>query len=552
LAAVAIPALIDPNDYKDELGAAAKEHTGRDLTVDGDVSMTVFPWLGVKIGRATLGNGAGFSSSPFASAERVDVPADTASVSNLTLSMADMNVTGQLSIPSMAKAPRVTGKLDIAPFDLKALLGALGIEAPNTADPNVLGAVAVKTGLTASAKAVTLTPLILTLDDTNLTGSVGVADLAAGALRFDLKGDAIDLDRYLPPSVEGEAPKAAPPGAAATALPLDTLRGLNIVGKLVVDQIGIGKLKLSRVSASVDARDGLVKLSPVSATLYDGTYTGDIAVDAKGKVAKLSVNETLSGVQLAPLLTDLQGKAPIAGAASATVKATASGNSPDELKRGLNGNGSFKFTDGAINGINMAAMIRDAKAKLTGSGAAAGDAAPKTDFSVMGGTFKITKGVVNNPDFAAKSPLLRITGKGTASLVSEALDYRTTISVVATAKGQGGKDLGDLAGLDVPMIIGGTFAQPTYGIDPEMLLKLLASSKLKDVVGAQKAKVEQAVKEKLSGAVGGAVGGEVTKVLGGVLGGSTKEESGTASDGGTRKKVDPAAAATSALKSLLK
>ena len=46
LLAIAVPLLIDPNDYKDELVQAVKEHTGRELKVEGDISLSVFPWLG--------------------------------------------------------------------------------------------------------------------------------------------------------------------------------------------------------------------------------------------------------------------------------------------------------------------------------------------------------------------------------------------------------------------------------------------------------------------------------------------------------------------------
>lgn len=38
--------LVDWNNYKDTIQEQAKKHTGRDLTIAGDLSPSVFPWLG--------------------------------------------------------------------------------------------------------------------------------------------------------------------------------------------------------------------------------------------------------------------------------------------------------------------------------------------------------------------------------------------------------------------------------------------------------------------------------------------------------------------------
>ncbi|MDT0635793.1 AsmA family protein [Spectribacter hydrogenooxidans] len=65
-AAIALPLLIDPNDYRDQIGAAVEEKTGREFTMSGDISLSVFPWLGVEIGESRLANAEGFGDEPFA------------------------------------------------------------------------------------------------------------------------------------------------------------------------------------------------------------------------------------------------------------------------------------------------------------------------------------------------------------------------------------------------------------------------------------------------------------------------------------------------------
>lgn len=72
-AAIVIPMYVDPNDYKDEITALAKKHTGRDLQIPGDLGITVFPWLGVETGRLVLSNAEGFGTEPMVQAEGVEI-----------------------------------------------------------------------------------------------------------------------------------------------------------------------------------------------------------------------------------------------------------------------------------------------------------------------------------------------------------------------------------------------------------------------------------------------------------------------------------------------
>ncbi|MCW8890780.1 MAG: AsmA family protein, partial [Sedimenticola sp.] len=65
-AVIILPMVIDPNDYKGEIVSQVKEQTGRDLKIDGDLKLSVFPWLGIDIGGLSLSNAKGFGDKPFA------------------------------------------------------------------------------------------------------------------------------------------------------------------------------------------------------------------------------------------------------------------------------------------------------------------------------------------------------------------------------------------------------------------------------------------------------------------------------------------------------
>jgi AsmA protein len=69
IAAVALSLFFDPNDFRDEISTQVKAATGRDLVIEGDLSLSVFPWIAVNIGRTQLGNAEGFGDEPFLSFE---------------------------------------------------------------------------------------------------------------------------------------------------------------------------------------------------------------------------------------------------------------------------------------------------------------------------------------------------------------------------------------------------------------------------------------------------------------------------------------------------
>ena len=71
LAGVAL--LVDPNDYKDDITAAVDNATGRSLTLDGDLGLSLFPRIGITLGAAELSNAGGFGDAPFARFESAEL-----------------------------------------------------------------------------------------------------------------------------------------------------------------------------------------------------------------------------------------------------------------------------------------------------------------------------------------------------------------------------------------------------------------------------------------------------------------------------------------------
>ncbi|MFW2372613.1 MAG: AsmA family protein [Gammaproteobacteria bacterium] len=65
--------MFDANKYKHELAELAQSYTGRPIVLNGDVKLSLYPWIGVQLQNVTIGNKAGFSKKDFASIERFDI-----------------------------------------------------------------------------------------------------------------------------------------------------------------------------------------------------------------------------------------------------------------------------------------------------------------------------------------------------------------------------------------------------------------------------------------------------------------------------------------------
>ncbi|MGL4712725.1 MAG: AsmA family protein, partial [Shewanella sp.] len=283
-----------------------------------------------------------------------------------------------------------------------------------------------------------------------------------------LIGD-IDLDTLLP-KTEATAEQASAANTQAVEPDLSALKQLDVKFKLAVKSIKVANLSTQNWLMDVGIKNGVLDLTKLNADLYQGQLLVNAQVDARQAVASYQFDKKITGVHIRPLLKDAADVDLLAGTANFDMKGKGKSLIPEQLKKNLLVNGHFDINDGALYGVNIAQMIRSAQAKLKGDLSPDTQEERKTDFSSLTGRFSLENGIATNPDLAMSSPLLRLDGKGTANILTEALDYRLTASLVSTLKGQGGRDKDALAGIDIPLAITGTFQKPEYALDTKSLL----------------------------------------------------------------------------------
>jgi AsmA protein len=290
---------------------------------------------------------------------------------------------------------------------------------------------------------------------------------------------------------------------AASALPVETLRKLNVDGQLSLGKLKISDLIMQDIQLNLSAKNGIVTTQQSVKQFYQGSYTGNLSMDMRNKKPALAVNEKITHVQIEPLLKDFKGAARISGVVDASTQLQGQGNNTDELKSSLNGQLGFLLKDSVVKGFNLQKMIDRSKALISGAALPVDTKNDQSVFSEISGTATINNSLIENNNLVAKTSKLRASGKGNANLATEKLDYKISAKLLkseATAT-----EPEQVHDTPVNIIVGGTFSKPTYTLDIAALLTDKNKAKIEKLVDKNKDKINK-IADKLDKKLGPGVG----------------------------------------------
>ena len=208
---------------------------------------------------------------------------------------------GSLGAPNS----QLSGGFEILDTSPGKLLAALG-DAYQPADSRALETLSGTGVWQAGHQSIAFRDVTLKLDDTLLTGTLGIDDFDAPALHFDLQLNGIDLDRYLAePASPGKAEvSTASAGDDPTTIPLDALNDVPLKGRLQIAQLRASGVDVTNLDLGLENTANQLSLS-----LNGNAAGGSFRVTGSGNIA--AANPQLSGtaelVKLSPrqLLTAL-------------------------------------------------------------------------------------------------------------------------------------------------------------------------------------------------------------------------------------------------------
>ncbi|GHE22126.1 AsmA family protein [Halomonas urumqiensis] len=382
----------------------------------------------------------GDSALPLAMAFAMDadLAAGSAQLRDLELTGDDgLKVSGNLNLSSLYASPAYSGQISLAPLSLHPWLKRLSMM-PTLADESALSDVALTSPLEGNMQGVEFTGLTLVLDDSTFTGELGVG-LAGQRLDFDLQGDRLNLDSYMPPEAPAEEGSAALslPGVSqayadqpATLLPVEWLSTLDLDGQLTLGRLQLAGLEFSDVSLALSGRDGRQRLVGFESGFYEGELAASGELDLTRDDPHWQLAPRLSRLRIDSLLETLDDQpAPLRGRLNAEGELTSRGNTWPDLKRNLNGNIDTRIDDGAILEVNVSRELCTAAATLEGEQTTR-DWHPDTRFERAQASLRFRDGNVNSDDLLITIPGIELGGEGWFDLSSERFEARAAARVV--------------------------------------------------------------------------------------------------------------------------
>ena len=479
-----------------------------------------------------------------------DQGADTANVNLSTLQLANVQATAQVEASAVSSAPQFKGTLKTASFDLKALLTTLGIEPPVTSDAAAMTRVQADLAFSGTPEKIRIAPLQLKLDDSTLSGEAAITDVATQALRFNLKLDRLDADRYMPPESADKksSDKVAAAGGAAGAssagnssapagdlIPVEPLRGLNINGKFTAGEVVVKKIPVRDIGLSIKALNGDVQVSNLGAKLLQGSLSGSAGVDVRGAQPQIATNIDLQNLQMGDLLQPFVQTEVLTGRSSVKLDTRTSGNDMDTLLKQALGQLNLNVADGMLHGVNLNQVVVDAlKQKIGDFTLLMPDYETRLPKALKGDTqirnllanMKVENGHLITPAMNADTDAGQLNATGDIDLLEQSFDYRFGVVLASLA------DHKYLKGTEWPVRCKGGASIPVQDwCRPDMsafggVLQKAAGVAMRDkateklgeklgIEGASETEVKQQAEQKAKEKVNQELGKQLDKLFGG-------------------------------------
>ncbi|MEW5729950.1 MAG: AsmA family protein, partial [Pseudomonadota bacterium] len=303
-----------------------------------------------------------------------------------------------LSFKGEASQAAAKGELDLSVASVRDL-AKWATGKPLEMAGSGLGPFGVKGQLSAQGAKVALTQATIALDAIRAGGDLAVD---GGGARPKLTGrlavETLDINPYLPPEEKGKpTPASAGAGGGTTAKsdwsdePIDAsgLKAADVDFTLSVGAIKVRALEIGKSALHLVLNNGRMTADLTELALYKGAGKGRLVVDGGQPGVGLDTAFDLKGLQAAPFLAAAAGFDRIEGTASADLKVSGRGRTERQLVSSLAGNGAVMFLDGAIKGINLAAMVRNVTTAFSDT-----SGTQKTDFAELGGSWTMANGIV--------------------------------------------------------------------------------------------------------------------------------------------------------------
>jgi uncharacterized protein involved in outer membrane biogenesis len=320
-------------------------------------------------------------------------------------------------------------------------------------------------------------------EGSDLVASGELASVARRTGTFAIDAQTLDLDGLMaflaaatPAGARENAStdaSAAPP-VAAVPLQLDIT-----VAARQGRALGVAFTKLETAGKM---RGGVVALEGLKLEAFGGRFAGSAGFDGSQREPRYQWRGTFENLDVPALVAFAGSPGSMTGRLAGTVALAAAGVEPLQAMERARGTARVILTDGRVPGLDIVRTIVLAFGKPSGERPAGSGEA----FTRLAASLAVAGPTLTTSDLTLASRDLDMTGEGTLSLASQAVNLRADVMLSRELSAQAGRDLYRLARegdrIVVPARIGGTVASPTVFVDVQAALNRALRNRAEDEI----------------------------------------------------------------------
>jgi len=361
---------------------------------------------------------------------------------------ATVRVNGGVQEPAAAKG--IDLKLDAEGVDLATLSGLAGAKLPPIAPWKV------SLSLAGHAGAMGSDDIRIQLGEGDISGSLAFTQRKEKVPLLEAKFHSKLLDLA---TLQGEEEEKAGGSYkqkkekvfSSERLALDGLKALDAVVDYRADRLLVNKLEISSLEADLRLTGGVLSIEPLKAGIADSIAQGAMQLDAASAQPRLELKLAAKGLDLGKLLKEATGEETLSGKGDLSIDLMGQGKSVAAIMGSLNGHSRLLVGEGTLKTGAVDSLIG-------GLGKVVGTlVAEQKDTAVMhclASDFEIKKGVATSRALLVDTEYSTVFGEGNIDLGKETLDLLIKPEPKSAT-----------LNVAVPVQIGGTLANPSFGVE---------------------------------------------------------------------------------------
>ncbi|UAN53261.1 outer membrane assembly protein AsmA [Serratia sp. JSRIV002] len=342
-----------------------------------------------------------------------------------------------------------------------------------------------------ASQQIVLSQLMLSANDSQLTGSASAQFGPVPAYTLDLSATQLNLDALsgwqtkTPDEEKLPQPVTASPVIANQAddpqQNLQVLRDFNAQLKLKADQVTYRGMLISQLAVQASNQQGLMTVGTLSGKLAGGDFSLPGSMDARTDKPLIKLQPQLRHIELGEVLKAFD--MPLALTGTFNMQGDLSGDrlNATAFERRWQGTAELSMQNAQLHGLNIQQLIQQAVARNDSSVRGEDNNQRYTTVQQMSAKASLSKGQITLSELQAESPVMNLTGSGTLNMPGKQCDL--TMNVLVTGGWQGNNALiAQLRETPIPLRVYGPWDQLNYQLQVDQLLRKKLQDRAKDAL----------------------------------------------------------------------